>query len=159
MSDQVTKILPARPEALIIAMSALVESGRGLAMLRVVPEVEWVEIGLLVSARLDAKSADCSSVLARLRGLLRVLGEPRLVDLLLRRGHPILAPAARVSATMPLSAGLGFDSDAFERALIKAMAPALPPSPMSRLASAGSRLRRPVRSGPGHATASSVVHA
>jgi hypothetical protein len=103
------------PAELLRPMQYLIDTGRGLAMLRGVSPAELREIDQAVWSKLDPRER--VAVLVRFRCLIRVFGARRLADLLLHTGHNLIAPAVHVAARMRLNADYGFNAHKFERAL------------------------------------------
>jgi hypothetical protein len=103
------------PAQLMRPMQHLIDTGRGLAMLRGISPAELREVDHALWAELDPRER--VAVLVRLRCLIRVFGARRLADLLLHTGHNLIAPAVHVAARMRLNADYGFNAVKFERAL------------------------------------------
>ena len=103
------------PAELLRPMQYMIDSGRGLAMLRGISPAELREIDHALWSDLDP--AQRVAVLVRFRCLIRVFGARRLADLLLHTGHNLIAPAVHVAARMRLNADYGFNAVKFERAL------------------------------------------
>jgi hypothetical protein len=112
-------VIPVDPHYLALTINYLVETGRGLAMLRGITEAQLREVDRALWDELGCNRAERVAVLVRLRCLIRVFAARRLTDLLLQTGYPLLAPAGRVAARMRLNADLGFNPAKFERALIE----------------------------------------
>jgi hypothetical protein len=105
------------PRNLALAMQYMVETGRGLAMLRGITEAELREIDRALWNALCHDPAERLAVLVRFRCLAKVFAARRLTDLLLHTGYRLIAPAVQVAARMRLNADLGFNPVKFERAL------------------------------------------
>jgi len=103
------------PAELMRPMQYMIDTGRGLAMLRGVSPTDLREVDHAVWAELDARQR--VAVLVRFRCLIRVFGARRLADLLMHTGHNLIAPAVHVAARMRLNAEYGFNAHKFERAL------------------------------------------
>ena len=110
------------PQALALPMQYMIDTGRGLAMLRGISKEELREVDHALWDRLAADPAQRLAVLVRFRCLIRVFGARRLADLMLNNGHSLIAPAVQVAARMRLNADLGFNAPKFERALRELMA-------------------------------------
>jgi len=80
-------VRPVAPEALLLATRHLVDSGRGLAMLKGLSERELREVDAAVWDDLAGDPAERVATLLRLRCLIRVFGARRLANLFLQRGH------------------------------------------------------------------------
>ena len=107
------------PKTLALAMQYMVDTGRGLAMLRGISEAELREVeGALWDAMGD-NPAERVATLVRFRCLIKVFSSRRLRELLMRTGYNLIAPAVQVAARMRLNADLGFNLIKFERALVE----------------------------------------
>jgi hypothetical protein len=103
------------PAELMRPMQYLIETGRGLAMLRGISPAELREIDHALWSKLDPRER--VAVLVRFRCLIRVFATRRLADLLLHTGHTLIAPAVHAAASMRLNADYGFNAHKFERTL------------------------------------------
>ena len=110
-------VRPVAPEALLLATRHLVDSGRGLAMLKGLSERELREVDAAVWDDLAGDPAERVETLLRLRCLIRVFGARRLANLFLQRCHSLIAPAVYVAARMRLNTQWGFSPLKFEHAL------------------------------------------
>lgn len=113
-----TDVALVNPQNLALAMQHMVDTGRGLALLRGITKDELREIDALLSDRLGHDPAQRLAVLMRLRCLVEVFRARRLADLLIGTGYNLIAPAVRVAASMRLNADRGFNPVKFERALL-----------------------------------------
>jgi hypothetical protein len=107
------------PENLALAMQYMVETGRGLAMLRGITEAELREVDRALWDQLADNPVERLAVLVRLRCLVKVFAARRLANLLMHTGYRLIAPAVQVAARMRLNADLGFNPAKFERALVE----------------------------------------
>ena len=105
------------PEALALPMRRLVDSGRGLALLKGLSERDLRQVDQAVWDDLDHDPAHRVAVLLRLRCLIRVFEARRLAGLFQHQGHSLIAPAVYVAARMRLNTKWGFNPMKFERAL------------------------------------------
>jgi hypothetical protein len=103
------------PAELMRPMQYMVDTGRGLAMLRGISPAELREVDHALWGKLEPRER--VAVLVRFRCLMRVFGARRLADLLMHTGHNLIAPAVHVAARMRLNADYGFNAVKFERAL------------------------------------------
>lgn len=110
------------PQAMALPMQYMIDTGRGLAMLRGVSKDELREIDHALWNALGSDPVQRLAVLMRFRCLIRVFGTRRLADMLLDNGFNLIAPAVQVAARMRLNADLGFNPLKFERALQDLMA-------------------------------------
>jgi hypothetical protein len=109
------------PNALALPMRYMVETGRGLAMLRDISKEVLREVDQAVWGALADDPVQRVAVLVRFRSLVRVFASRRLADLMLDTGYNLIAPAVQVAARMRLNADLGFNPLKFERALRELM--------------------------------------
>lgn len=107
-----------------LAMQYMIDTERGLAMLRGITEAELREVDRALWDALGTDPAERVAVLVRFRAMIKVFAARRLSNLLLNTGHHLLAPAVQVAARMRLNAGLGFNPVKFERALLAQLAKA-----------------------------------
>jgi hypothetical protein len=105
------------PADLARPMQYMIDTGRGLAMLRGISAAEMREVDRALWDELGGNAMQRLAVLMRFRCLIQVFGARRLADLLLNNGHGLIAPAVRVAASMRLNAERGFNPAKFERAL------------------------------------------
>lgn len=110
------------PQAMALPMQYMIDTGRGLAMLRGVSKDELREIDRALWDALGSDPVQRLAVLMRFRCLIRAFGARRLADMLLNNGYDLIAPAVLVAARMRLNADLGFNPLKFERALQELMA-------------------------------------
>jgi len=114
-----TDVARVDPKHLALAMQYMVETGRGLTMLRGITEAELRQVDQALWDELSSHPAERVAVLVRFRCLIGVFAARRLANLLMQTGYRLLAPAVCVAARMRLNADLGFNPGKFERALIK----------------------------------------
>ena len=107
------------PKTLALAMQYMVDTGRGLAMLRGISEVELREVDGALWDAMGDNPAERVAALVRFRCLIKVFSSRRLRELLMRTGYNLIAPAVQVAARMRLIANLGFNLLEFERALVE----------------------------------------
>lgn len=110
------------PPALALAMQYMIDTGRGLAMLRGLSKTELREVDQALWHKLADDPIQRLAVLMRFRCLVRAFGARRLADLLLNNGYNLIAPAVQVAARMRLNVDLGFNPLKFERAVRELMA-------------------------------------
>ena len=103
------------PADLARPMQYMLDTGRGLAMLRGITAAELREVDHALWDELDP--AQRVAVLVRFRSLVKVFAARRLADLLLHTGYNVIAPAVHVAARMRLNTDRGFNPVKFERAL------------------------------------------
>jgi hypothetical protein len=105
-----------------LAMQYMIDTERGLAMLRGVSEADLREIDRALWDTLASDPAERVAVLVRFRAMIKVFAARRLSNLLMHTGYRLLAPAVQVAARMRLNAQLGFNPVKFERALVQQLA-------------------------------------
>jgi L-alanine-DL-glutamate epimerase-like enolase superfamily enzyme len=105
------------PADLARPMQYMIDTGRGLAMLRGISKTELREVDHALWDALGNDPIERLAVLVRFRCLIKVFGARRLRDLLMHTGHNLIAPAVHVAARMRLNADYGFNAVKFERAL------------------------------------------
>jgi hypothetical protein len=110
------------PQVLALPMQYMIDTGRGLAMLRGVSKDELREVDHALWDVLGSDPVQRLAVLMRFRCLIRAFGSRRLADMLLNNGFNLIAPAVHVAARMRLNSDLGFNALKFERALQELMA-------------------------------------
>ena len=113
-----TDVALVNPQNIALAMQHMIDSGRGLAMLRGITKDELNEVNAALSAELGHDPAQRLAVLMRLRCLIEVFRARRLADLLMHTGFNLIAPAVQIAASMRLNADRGFNPVKFERALL-----------------------------------------
>jgi hypothetical protein len=104
------------------AMQYMVDTERGLVMLRGISDAELREVDRALWDALSTDPAERVAVLVRFRAMIKVFAGRRLSNLLLNTGYRLLAPAVQVAARMRLNAGLGFNPVKFERAVLDQLA-------------------------------------
>jgi hypothetical protein len=124
----------ANPAELARPMQYMVDTGRGLAMLRGISKAELAEVDHALWGELAADPVQRLAILTRFRCLIQVFGARRLADLLLHNGYNLIAPAVHVAARMRLNADRGFNPATFERALRELLSQLGPRQPADRLA-------------------------
>lgn len=110
------------PRELARAMQYMIDTGRGLAMLRGITKAELREVDAALWDELAQDPVQRVAVLMRFRCLIEVFRARRLANLLLAHGHGLIAPAVQVAARMRLNTERGFNPVKFERALLELMA-------------------------------------
>jgi hypothetical protein len=105
------------PADLAIPIGLLMDGERALALLYGAAEADLRIIEQAFWQEFDGDTARGIAVLLRFRNLLGVFAARRLRDLLLDRGHGLMAPAVAAAATMRLNAKWGFNPHKFLRAL------------------------------------------
>jgi len=102
---------------LMLPMQHMIDTERGLAMLRALSNAELREVDHAIWDKLDADPSRRVAVLLRFRALIEVFKARRLKDLFFNRGFQIIVPAVHVAARMRLNTEWGFNALKFERAL------------------------------------------
>ena len=120
------------PAELMRPMQYMIDTSRGLAMLRGISPTELREVDHALWSKLDPRER--VAVLVRFRCLMRVFGARRLAELLMHTGHNLIAPSVHVAARMRLNADYGFNAVKFERALQDLLAQLGPAQPAAQRA-------------------------
>jgi hypothetical protein len=112
-----TDVTPVGTHELMLAMQHMIDTGRGLAMLKGVSTAELREVDQAIWDDLSGDPSRRVAVLLRFRALIAVFKARKLRELLLDHGFMLIAPAVHVAARMRLNTQWGFNPLKFERAL------------------------------------------
>jgi hypothetical protein len=104
------------------AMRALIDNERGLVLLRGLGEEDLDTVQAELRRRFHADPQRALAAFVRFRHLVEVFSARRLKDLMLARGHGLMAPAIAIAATLRLNAKRGFNPQAFLLSLNGALA-------------------------------------
>jgi hypothetical protein len=104
------------------AMRALIDNERGLVLLRGLAEEDLDTVQAELRRRFHADPQRALAAFVRFRHLVEVFSARRLKDLMLARGHGLMAPAIAIAATLRLNAHRGFNPQAFLMSLSDALA-------------------------------------
>lgn len=96
-------------EELSVPMQYLVQTGRGLAMLRGIGEADLREVETMIWSHEDIAAERRMAVAVRFRSLIAAFAARRLQQLLLDRGFPLIAPAIAAAASLRLNQKWGFN--------------------------------------------------
>lgn len=107
---------------LAAAMRSLIEDGRGLVLLNGASDSDLDTARAALQSRHHAEPERALAAFIRFRNLIEVFGARRLKDMLLGKGHTLMAPAIAVAATQRLNANRGFNPQSFVMALTDALA-------------------------------------
>jgi hypothetical protein len=102
---------------LLVPMQHLIDTERGLGMLKGLTDAELRGVDGAVWDALNGDATRRVAVLLRFRALIQVFRARRLAELFLHRGFMLIAPAVHVAARMRLNTEWGFNPLKFERAL------------------------------------------
>lgn len=105
------------PAQLARAMRFMIDSGRGLVLLRGVSGADMRELEEAIWDHLEGDLIQRRAVLVRFRCLVEVFSARRLRELMLRRGFRLIAPAIHLAAGTRLSTKWGFNPHKFNLAL------------------------------------------
>lgn len=120
--------VPVVPAAeLALAMQHMIDSGKGLVLLRGLAAPDMRTLEAAIWDRLEGSIAQRRAVLVRFQCLADVFGARCLHDLMLRRGFPLMSLALKAAATMRLNVKRGFSPTKFNIALRMALAEASAP--------------------------------
>ncbi len=109
-------------DELSAVMQALVENGRGLVFLRGLEDEDMNTVQAELQRHFHAEPQRALAIFVRFRNLVDVFSARRLKDLLMNRGHSLLAPALAIAAELRLNANRGFNPQKFILALHDALA-------------------------------------
>lgn len=113
-----TSDVPLVPTAdLALAMRFMIDSGRGLVMMRGLSNDDMQELEEALWDRIAGDTAHRRAVLLRFQYLVDVFAARRLRDQLMQRGFRLIAPAIEIAAGMRLNAKWGFSPNKFNAAL------------------------------------------
>ena len=104
-------------EDLAIAMRQLIAESRGLVLLRGMTPADAAIVEKTLRERLGREPSRELAALMRFRALVDVFNWRRLNELLLERGHEVIAPALQTAAELRLNLKWGFNPQKFARAL------------------------------------------
>ena len=102
-------------------MRTLIENGRGLVLLRGLEEQDLNVVQAEVQRRFHSQPQTALAVFVRFRQLVEVFAARRLKNLMLDRGHALMAPAIAIAASLRLNANRGFNPQRFVLSLHNAL--------------------------------------
>src|SRR5262249_33038531 len=102
---------------LMLPMQHMIDTERGLAMLRGLSNAELREVDHAIWDKLDADPSRRVAVLLRFRALIEVFNARRHKAFFLNRGFKLIVRAVHVAARMRLNTEWGSNALKFERAL------------------------------------------
>lgn len=105
-------------EDLAAPMRRLIAEGRGLVLLRGLTPEDRAIVEECLRQRLGNDPSRELAALMRFRALVDVFACRRLSDLLMERGHEVIAPALQTAAQLRLSLKWGFNPQKFGWALL-----------------------------------------
>jgi hypothetical protein len=94
-------------------MRALIEKGRGLVLLRGLEDEDLSTAQAEIKRRFHGEPQQAVAVFVRFRMLIEVFAARRLQDLMMDRGHALMAPAVAIAASLRLNANRGFNPQRF----------------------------------------------
>ncbi len=104
-------------EDLVAPMRRLISEGRGLVFLRGLDGEDAALLEAILHGRLGKDPSRELAALMRFRALVEVFASRRLGELMMERGHEVIAPALQVAAPLRLNLKWGFNPQKFTRAL------------------------------------------
>jgi hypothetical protein len=116
------------------AMRALIDNERGLVLLRGLADRDLDTVQAELRRRFHAEPQRALAAFVRFRQMVEVFSARRLKDMMLDRGHGLIAPAIAVAASLRLNANRGFNPQAFVMALSEALADNVVALPNRRMA-------------------------
>jgi hypothetical protein len=105
-------------EDLAAPMRRLIAEGRGLVLLRGLEAQDAALAEDSLRRRLGKTPSRELAALMRFRALVEVFASRRLRELMMERGHEVIAPALQVAAGLRLNLKWGFNPQKFTRALM-----------------------------------------
>ena len=102
-------------------MRTLIENGRGLVLLRGLDDEDLNAVQAEVQRRFHGKPHQALALFVRFRQLVEVFGARRLKNLMMDRGHALMAPAIAIAASSRLNANRGFNPQRFVLSLHDAL--------------------------------------
>lgn len=105
------------------AMRSLIENGRGLVLLRGLSDADLDTAQAALQRRFHGEPQRALAAFVRFRHMAEVFGARRLRDMMLNRGHALLAPAMAIAASLRLNAHRGFNPQQFTLSLHEAITP------------------------------------
>lgn len=105
-------------EDIAAPMRKLIAESRGLVLLRGLSPEDRALVEESLRQRLGKDPSRELAALMRFRALVEVFACRRLKDLMMERGHEVIAPALHTAAQLRLNLKWGFNPQKFTRALI-----------------------------------------
>jgi hypothetical protein len=102
---------------LALAMRFMIDSGRGLVLMRGLSTADMQELEEALWDRIEGDTVHRRAVLLRFQYLVDVFSARRLRDQLMHRGFRLIAPALQIASGMRLNAKWGFSPHKFNVAL------------------------------------------
>ncbi|MCL4766459.1 MAG: hypothetical protein KJZ80_09525 [Hyphomicrobiaceae bacterium] len=104
-------------ENIAAPMRRLIAESRGLVLLRGMTPEDAALVEASLRQRLGKEPSRELAALMRFRALVDVFASRRLRELMLERGHEVIAPALQTAAQLRLNLKWGFNPQRFTRAL------------------------------------------
>jgi len=108
-------------DELAALMRALIENGRGLVLLRGLEDEDFDTVQAEVQRRFHGQPQQALAVSVRFRQLIEVFAARRLKNMMMDRGHALMAPAIAIAASLRLNANRGFNPQRFVLSLHAAL--------------------------------------
>ncbi len=102
-------------------MRTLIENDRGLVLFRGLDDEDLNAAQAEVQRRFHGKPQQALALFVRFRQLVEVFGARRLKNLMMDRGHALMAPAIAIAASSRLNANRGFNPQRFVLSLHDAL--------------------------------------
>jgi hypothetical protein len=102
---------------LALAMRFMIDSGRGLVMMRGLSNADMQDLEDALWDRIEGDTVHRRAVLLRFQHLVDVFSARRLRNQLMQSGFRMIAPAIQLAAGMRLNAKWGFSAHKFNAAL------------------------------------------
>jgi hypothetical protein len=107
---------------LAAAMQALIDNERGLVLLRGLADEDLDTVQTELQRRFHGEPQRALAAFVRFRHMVEVFSARRLKQMMLDRGHGLMAPAIAIAASLRLNANRGFNPQAFLLSLNDALA-------------------------------------
>ena len=98
---------------LAAAMQALIDDERGLVLLRGLADEDLGTVQATLQRRFHGEPQRALAAFVRFRHLVEVFSARRLKEMMLDRGHALMAPALAIAASLRLNANRGFNPQTF----------------------------------------------
>jgi hypothetical protein len=113
MTWDLTDVPAVETADLAAAMRALIDAERGLVLLRGLAEQDLDTVQTELQRRFHGEPQRALAAFVRFRHMVEVFSARRLKDMMLDRGHGLIAPALAIAASLRLNANRGFNPQAF----------------------------------------------
>lgn len=113
MTWDLTDVPAVEADDLAAVMRALIANGRELVLLRGLEDEDLDTVQTAVQRRFHSEPQQALAVSVRFRQLVEVFHARRLKNMMMNRGHALMAPAIAIAASSRLNANRGFNPQRF----------------------------------------------